>query len=107
MDVPGRKNNLYKEPFGGLHKQIDESYVDYGENKGAICYEGVAGHMNHCYGNRVDVNLPIRLPYKDAQLDFTVEKQYVQQLRKYNVLIILLVLLLLVFYFAKRSRSSF
>ena len=105
MDLPGRKNNLYKEDFGGLEKQIDERIIEYPDNAGStLCYDSVANHMNFCYDKREDKGLPVRLPYKDVQLDFNVEKQVITRKMSPIIMILIgLVILFVFFNFAKRS----
>ncbi len=102
MDLPGRRNNLYKIPISGLETGIIEKETVY-PDKGVLCHEAVAAgdfQMNHCYGP--SLKFDYRKPYTSVQLDKPFETiLYNQTIHKNLLPLILLILLIFaIFYFA-------
>lgn len=101
MDLPGRKNNLYKIPVSGLETGIIDKETVY-PDKGVLCHEAVAAgdfQMNYCYGP--SLKFDYRKPYTSVQLDKPFETMLYEKVVYKDIVPLLLILLLIfgIFYY--------
>ena len=73
LDPPGRTNNLYKKPYGGLETGINEKIVMNDTESMACKYTVAAGNgtMNYCFGDRQEIPM---YPARRMQFDSVVDK---------------------------------
>lgn len=104
MDLPGRRNNLYKIPISGLETGISNKQTVY-PDKGVTCHEAVAAgdfSMNYCYGRSLKYDY--RLPYSSVQLDKPFERLAIIKGKKFDY-VLLFIFLILVFHIVVSSFS--
>jgi hypothetical protein len=81
LDPPGRRNNLYKKPYGGLETAINEQIVLNDTESMACKYTVAAGNgtVNYCFGDRQEIPM-----YPDRRMQFDTVVDNVIGLRNQN-----------------------
>lgn len=99
LDPPGRWNNLYKKPYGGLETAINEKIVLNDTESMACKYTVAAGNgtMNYCFGHRKEIPMyPARRMQFDTVVDNVMGLRH-QKKPKHDIGLVIIGLLIVTF----------